>query len=102
MRALPTSLVFAVFLVIGGEVGRAAQEPAQTKPASQPQEGEDAQSAPAESRRGPRTRPRRTAGSAPAGVPIAIEHVKVLRAGQKSLEGATVLTRGHKIVAVGD
>ncbi len=72
-----------------------SRESQDEKPAEKP----DAEATPRRpaARPGNRTRPR----PAPATPPLAIEGVRVLRAGQPDLEEATVLIRGKKIVAVG-
>jgi imidazolonepropionase-like amidohydrolase len=65
-----------------------AQESAPSKPA----EGE---SRPA---RGAARQPRR---QVPAGAPVAIEGVRIIRPGEPDIEKGVILVRGHKIVGVG-
>lgn len=97
------ALAAGAYWTSGEAHAAAAQDDAKQEPASRP-----AESRPTEEGEGPR-RPgarrggqRRDARPAPAGVPIAIEHVRVLRPGKEPLDDATVVVRGRKIVAVGN
>lgn len=118
IRLVPVVLLLVISFVMKGRAagsasefaGRGvqdpAQEPAQSKPAT---ESAPAQSAPADTNnpdaagrgRGARRGGARRPDRAPAGAPIAIEHARILRAGMPALEDATILIRGRRIAEVG-